>query len=85
MSRKLGSIGFLVLVVTMAVVLVLVARSWASLAPTATEIRAVQGGTDSPRSEASGGASRDMPDMSDMKDATDAHAGDVQEAMAAID
>lgn len=84
MTRKMGSIGILILVVTMAVVLILVARSWSSLAPTAAEIRAVQG--DSPGVEReSGTGDRDFPGMSEMKQTTDAHAEDVQEAMAAIE
>jgi hypothetical protein len=80
MTRKLGSIGLLVLVIAMAVVLVLVAKSWTAVAPTATEIRA---GTAASGDDAAG--DDDMPGMSDMKRETDAHADDVREAMAAID
>jgi hypothetical protein len=85
MNRKLGSIAFLVLVVTMAVVLVLVTRSWSSLAPTVDEIRSVQQGAPAAPSGVTNTQQRDLPRMSDMKQATDEHSDGVQEALAAID
>jgi hypothetical protein len=88
--RKQGSgFGFVILVVVLAVVLLLVARAWRSVAPTAAQI---QGG-DAPIAvedhgeEEAGEAQRsgDLPDLNEMRDETDAHAQAVQEALEATE
>ena len=88
--RKGGGIGFVLLAVVMVVVLLLVARSWKSLGPTAIQV--THGGEsgaivpDHGESQAGAAvASGDLPGLNQMQQETDAHAQQVQEALAATD
>ena len=88
--RKGGGIGFVLLVVVLAVVLLLVARSWKSVAPTAIQVtNGGEGDVVVPdHGEAAAGAavsSGNLPDLNEMQQETDAHAQQVQEALAAAD
>ena len=77
------------LVVVMAVVLLLVARSWKSVAPAATAVS----GSGAPvqvddHGESGAGTavrSGDLPDLQEMREETRAHSEELQEAMQAIE
>jgi len=91
MNKSAGSvIGLVTLIVAMAVVMLLVARQWSAVAPTALQVA----GTDGPPvivethgEDAAGEAVRSgtLPDLDDMQQATDAHADAVQDALEQID
>ena len=87
MARKGGSFGILVLVVTMAIVLLLVARQWKAVAPTAAQITGpgahgvVDGHGQTEASEEVGSGA--LPDLNEMKQETTEHAQQVEEALAA--
>jgi hypothetical protein len=77
------------LVVVLAVVLLLVARNWRAVAPTAMQISDPElGSSVDDRGQAEAGAavrSGQLPDLNDMRLQTDAHSQDVQEALEAIE
>lgn len=73
----------MLLVVVTVVVLLLVARSWRAVAPTATAITrpdATAEADDAPRE-----LPDDLPDLRQMQNETQAHADDVQEALQATE
>jgi len=79
----------LILIVTVAIVLLLVAKNWESIAPVATTLDAAG---DRPRVDDHGqtGAGEalrqgNLPGLGEMRLQTDAHADDVQEALQQID
>ena len=87
MAKKGGSFGILLLVVTMAIVLLLVARQWKAVAPAAAQITdpAARGlvddhGQTEAGEEVGSGA---LPDLNEMKQETNEHAQQVEEALAA--
>jgi len=78
MSRQRGGgFGLVVLVVVLAVVLLLVARSWRAVAPEARAVTAPR--ITDPQLTGSGG---DLPDLQETGRRTDAHAQQVQDALA---
>jgi hypothetical protein len=83
--KRIGSVlGLVALVVVMAIVLLLVARSWESVAPVADEL------APSPRATTGGerpGTSRseELPGLDEMRDASGEHADRFQEALAATE
>jgi len=85
--KKAGGIGFVMLVVVMAIVLWLTAENWKKVAPTALDVNAAgasvedHGQTGAAESLRSG----DMPRLSDTREATDAHTEDVQAALDSIE
>lgn len=88
--RRLGSFGTVVLLVVMAIVLLLVARSWRSVAPSALAVKAateVRGPTDTPARDRGPSApgpavpSGQLPDLNDMRRSTADHATQVREAL----
>jgi hypothetical protein len=87
MARRGGSFGILVLVVTLAIVLLLVARQWKSIAPTATQLSGPDssGVIDDHGQSGAGEEVRSgtMPDLNEMQQETNEHAEQVQEALAA--
>jgi len=87
--RKQGSgFGFVILAVVLVVVLLLVARSWRSVAPTAAQIQGGEGGVVDDHGETDAAAAQrsgDLPDLNEMREETDAHAEQVQEALEATD
>jgi len=88
MSRRSGSFGLVLLVVVMAVVLLLVARSWKAAAPHLAEtIHARPEVARVPASDAdatgdAGDSPRALPGVGEMRRATGRHADQVQEALA---
>ena len=97
MTRKLGAVGILAMVIALAIVLSLAAKSWSTfVTPTATELKGMRGVVEADletptdrREAAPPDAVRrtrgDLPTMTEMKQATDTHAADVQEALESID
>ena len=83
----------LMLVIVMVIVMILVAKNWQAVAPTAATIDPGDGDypviidVDDRGQAAAGEAIRDghLPDLSDMRDATGAHAAAVQDALEQID
>ncbi len=82
--RRGGGIGFVVLIVVVAVVLWLTARAWRAVAPTAAEVAspAEASDVDEARSEAGEAVrSGELPDLSKMRQETGQHADAVGEAL----
>ena len=71
-----------ILVVVMAVVLLLVAKSWKSVAPTAVQLSA--DGPSAPL-EVHGENVGSLPGLNEMRSETDAHAEQLQQALAEIE
>ena len=88
MGRKRGSFGLVLLIVVMAVVLLLVARSWKAAAPSLAETMRARpeaaraAGGDTAETGPAGDSPRGLPGVGEMKRATDRHADQVQEALA---
>jgi hypothetical protein len=86
MARKGSGFGLVVLVVTLVVVLLLVARSWKSVAPTATQIPDQVILDDHGEPEAAGTIREGgLPDLNQMRRQTNLHSKQVQEALADSD
>jgi len=89
MARRGSGFGFVLLVVVLAVVLLLVARSWRSVAPTAVQVATPAGAVsvDAHGEEAAAAAVRRgaLPDLREMRQETGAHAQEVQDALAATE
>ena len=89
MARKGSGIGFVVLIVALAIVLLLVAKNWRSVAPQAIQVTDPNlGATVDDRGQTEAGEevrSGQLPDMNDMRRQTDAHAQQVQEALEATE
>ena len=89
MARRGGSIGMIILIVTAAIVLFLVARNWQAVAPIATSLDAAGNGApiNDHGQTGAGAALRqgNLPGLQDMRDETNAHADELQEAMQQID
>ena len=85
MKRSAASFGLVMLVVVMAIVLLLVARSWQSVAPVAAELP--DPSVRPERSSDDDGSDSDdaLPGLDEMRAASDEHADRVQEALAATD
>ena len=78
----------ILLVVVLAVVLLLVAKSWKTVAPTALDVRDAQSGPiDDHGQKEAGEAVRkgDLPRLKETQENTDAHAARVQEALDAVE
>jgi hypothetical protein len=73
MRGKGSGFGFIMLVIVMAVVLFLVARSWSRMAPAAMQVDD-HGQTEAAEALESG----DLPDLNDMKKQTDARSEEMQ-------
>ncbi len=78
MSRRRGSFGFVVLVVVLAIVLLLVARSWRAVAPQAISVTA-------PRLTDPALGPGDLPNLDETRRRTDAHSAQVQDAMGKVE
>ena len=89
MARKGSGIGFVVLIVALAIVLLLVAKNWRSVAPHAMQVTDPDlAATVDDRGQTEAGEavrSGELPDMNDMRRQTDAHAEQVQEALEATE
>ena len=77
----------MLLVVVVAIVLLLTARSWNAVAPTAAEVRNATDPVPTDIREAATAATRSgsMPGLDDLRQSTDAHAEDVKDALAQAD
>ena len=77
------------LLIVMAIVLVLVARSWRSVAPTAQQVHDLQGApalNDHGQAEAAGEVrSGELPNLQDAQRETDEHSARIQEALNEIE
>ena len=86
MRKSSSGIGFVLLIVTLAIVLLLVAKSWEKTGPTAMQISdpdAPVGVEDHGESEAGEALQRGaLPDLNDMRAGTSAHAERLQEVLA---
>lgn len=87
--RKGGGIGMVMLVIVMAVVLLLVAKSWKSMAPTAAQLPAdgptapIETHGEEQAGEALG--SGNLPNLNEMRSETGAHAEELRQALAEIE
>ena len=85
MARKGSGVGMVMLVVVLAIVLLLVARNWRSVAPTAMQHSdsETQLSVDDHGQSEAGEAIRSgqLPDLNDMRQRTGAHAEQLQEAL----
>jgi len=75
-----GGFGLVVLVVVLAVVLLLVARSWRAVAPAAQAVTNPR--ITDPQITGSGG---DLPDLQEAQRRTDAHTKQVQDALSEVE
>jgi len=75
------------LVIVMAVVLLLVARVWEKLAPTASQLPAAQtaSGVDSHGQDEAAEAASDLPNLEQTRKSTDEHAERLQQALDTIE
>jgi len=89
MAKKSSGIGFVMLVVVLAVVLLLAARQWRSVAPTALQVSDpdLSAVADDHGEAGAGEALRSgqLPDLRDMKQQTGEHADQLQEALEATE
>ena len=87
MARKGGGFGMVILVVVMAVVLLLVARAWKSMAPTAAQLPAAQStdGIDPHGQDDAAEAAGGLPNLEETRQETDRHKQQVQEALENIE
>jgi hypothetical protein len=76
MRGKGSGFGFVMLVIVLAVVLFLVARSWRQVAPAAMQVEP-HGQTEAAEALESG----DLPDLGEAKKRTDARAAEIQEIL----
>jgi hypothetical protein len=89
--RKGGGFGMIMLVIVLLVVMLLVAKNWQAVAPTAVQVSTPAG--DLPvvvddRGQTEAGAavrSGQLPDLNDMRQSTNQHAQQVQDALTEID
>ncbi len=88
MRNPLSGIGFVLMLVVMVIVLLLVARAWTSVAPTAMEINSetLPGYTETAEEDDEGEApAGHLPKLGEMKENTEEHAKQLEEARKAID
>ena len=84
----LSGIGFILMLVVMVIVLLLVARAWTSVAPTAVQITSPQlpgADTDADGDADDGEESGRLLSLNEMKENTEEHAKQLDEAREAID
>ena len=87
--KRGGAIGLIVLLVALVIVMMLVARSWESVAPEVIQITDTKGPdvnvrfSDHGESQARDALGReDLPGLGEMQQRTDAHAQQVEDALA---
>ena len=86
--RKLsGGFGLVMLVIVVAIVLLLTARAWNAVAPTAADLRDAAAPVPADVRDAATTATRDgsLPRLDDVRQRTGAHAEDVANALAQAD
>jgi len=89
MARKGSGFGLVMLVVVMAIVLLLVAKNWRSVAPTAMQVTDPElHKTVDDRGQAEAGEavrSGNLPDLNEMRQQTSDHAEQLQQALEATE
>ena len=76
--KKFGALGWIGVLIVMAIVLTLAAKQWKSVAPTAAEL--------SPNATARDSSGNELgPGVAEMRSITDDHAKAVQETMQSVD
>jgi len=89
MAQRGFGVGMIVLLIAMAIVLVLVAKSWRSVAPAAQQVQGAQSGIpmdDHGQAEAANEVrSGELPKLQDTQRETDEHAARIQEALNEIE
>ena len=87
MRRSLGGFGLVLVVIVVAIVLLLTARAWNAVAPTAAELRDPPDPATADVREAATTAVRDgsLPRLDDLRQRTGAHSEDVANALAEAD
>jgi hypothetical protein len=84
MRRKYAAIGFAALILVLAIVLILVSRSVQRVSPTAIAVgRPCPEGASA--AECAPAAPGDLPDLHGLRRSVDDHAGDVKDALAAVE
>ncbi|HXV77968.1 MAG TPA: hypothetical protein VD788_16785 [Candidatus Polarisedimenticolaceae bacterium] len=83
--RRGSAVGMVVLLIALVVVMLLVARSWRELAPSAIELSRPRTGAD-PRAahgdaDAGGAPDDGLPGLDEARQHTDRHAAEVQDAL----
>ena len=89
MRGKGGGFGIVMLLVVVAIVLLLTAKNWKAVAPTAMQVTnpGAAGPVDDHGETGAGQAVRSgrLPDLNEMRQSTDAHAEQVQEMLEEIE
>ena len=92
MSKKVSSFGMLMLVISTAIVLLLVAKAWESMAPTAMHVETINElstgvvrSSSEETDEEAGGTKRRLPGLNDLRRETNQHSQDVQDTLNQID
>lgn len=89
MKRQGGGFGIIMLLVVVAIVMLLVARSWKSVAPTAVQVATPAGNVAVPDhgdgEAAEAATSGTLPDLNDARRETGAHAEQLQDALKEIE
>jgi len=84
MGRRGAGVGFLAVLIAAMIVLILAARAWKSVAPTALQVMKPGGASSVPahgdNQAAEALRSGKLPDLKAMKSSTDRHAAEVKEA-----
>lgn len=90
MRNALSPLGMILMLIVMVIVLLLVARAWTSVAPTAVQITSPsvpglqQNGADATEDGENEDPQR-LPDLNEMKENADQHAEQLEEARKQID
>ena len=86
MSQRVSGIGVLLLLVVVAIVLLMTAKAWESMAPAALDVTSRESeGRQEMLQEAVGEDGSHLPDLHEMQQSTQEHADQIQEAIDQID
>ena len=87
MRRISGGFGVVLLAIVVAVVLLLAARAWNAVAPTAADVRDASAPVPADVRDAASSATRDgsLPRLDDVRQRTGAHAEEIANALAQTD
>ena len=86
MARRGSGLGFVIVIITLAIVAILVGKAWKTHAPAAIDVTdpGVAGHSDHGQPDAARELSN-LPDLTEMQQETNAHAQQVQDALAEIE
>lgn len=87
MKNAISPIGMILSLVVMVIVLLLVARAWTKVAPTAVQITSpsLQGLQQGDSETAEGEGSQRLPTLNEMRESTSQHAEELEKARQQID